>query len=55
MPSEKVYFVLEYLWRERGFDMLVELTAVDYLEYPEGDGSVRRGVCAARTRRPASG
>jgi NADH-quinone oxidoreductase subunit C len=34
VPSEKVYFVLEYLWREQGFDMLVEMTAVDYLEYP---------------------
>jgi NADH-quinone oxidoreductase subunit C len=34
VPSEKVYFVLEHLWRERGFDMLAELTAVDYLEYP---------------------
>jgi len=34
VPSEKVYFVLEYLWREQGFDMLVELTATDYLEYP---------------------
>ena len=32
-PSDKVYFILEYLWREQGFDMLVELTAVDYLEY----------------------
>jgi NADH-quinone oxidoreductase subunit C len=29
-----VYDVLEFLQRERGFDMLVELTAVDYLEYP---------------------
>jgi NADH-quinone oxidoreductase subunit C len=35
VPSDKVYFVLEYLWREQGFDMLAELTAVDYLEYPE--------------------
>lgn len=34
VPSEKVYFVLEYLWRESGFDMLAELTAADYLEYP---------------------
>jgi NADH-quinone oxidoreductase subunit C len=34
VPSGKVYFVLEHLWRECGFDMLVELTAVDYLEYP---------------------
>jgi NADH-quinone oxidoreductase subunit C len=34
VPSDKIYFVLEYLWREHGFDMLAELTAVDYLEYP---------------------
>ena len=24
-PSEKVYFVLEYLWRDCGFDMLIGL------------------------------
>jgi NADH-quinone oxidoreductase subunit C len=35
VPSGKVYFVLEFLWKEMGFDMLLELTAVDYLEYPE--------------------
>ncbi len=35
VPREKVYFVLEALWREHGFDMLVEMTAVDYLEYPD--------------------
>jgi NADH-quinone oxidoreductase subunit C len=40
--SEKVYFVLEHLWREQGFDMLVEMTAVDYLEYP--DATDRYGV-----------
>jgi NADH-quinone oxidoreductase subunit C len=34
VPSEKVYYVLEHLWRERGFNMLVEMTAADYLEYP---------------------
>ena len=34
VPREKVYFVLEHLWREQGFDMLAELTVVDYLEYP---------------------
>jgi NADH-quinone oxidoreductase subunit C len=33
--SEKTYFVLEHLWREHAFDMLAELTAVDYLEYPK--------------------
>jgi NADH-quinone oxidoreductase subunit C len=42
VPSEKVYFVLEHLWREQGFDMLVEMTAVDYLEYP--DATDRYGV-----------
>jgi NADH-quinone oxidoreductase subunit C len=42
VPPEKVYFVLECLWREHGFDMLVELTAVDYLEYP--DATDRFGV-----------
>lgn len=35
VPSDKVYFVLEFLWKELGFDMLLEITAVDYLEYPE--------------------
>jgi NADH-quinone oxidoreductase subunit C len=35
VPEDKVYPVLEYLLRELGFDMLVELTAVDYLDYPE--------------------
>jgi NADH-quinone oxidoreductase subunit C len=35
VPSAKAYFVLEFLWKEHGFDMLAELTAVDYLEYPE--------------------
>jgi NADH-quinone oxidoreductase subunit C len=34
VPRDKVYFVMEFLWREQGFDMLAELTAVDYLEYP---------------------
>jgi NADH-quinone oxidoreductase subunit C len=42
VPSDKVYFVLEHLWREQGFDMLVEMTAVDYLEYP--DATDRYGV-----------
>jgi NADH-quinone oxidoreductase subunit C len=34
VPRESVYFVLEFLWKECGFDMLVEMTAADYLEYP---------------------
>lgn len=32
VPQARVYAVLEYLKRS-GFDMLVEVTAVDYLEY----------------------
>jgi NADH-quinone oxidoreductase subunit C len=34
VPADNLYPLLEFLLRERGFDMLVELTAVDYLEYP---------------------
>jgi NADH-quinone oxidoreductase subunit C len=33
VPKNKLYPVLEFLKRERGFDMLAEMTAVDYLEY----------------------
>jgi NADH-quinone oxidoreductase subunit C len=35
VPSERVYSVLEHLWSQQAFDMLAELTAVDYLEYPK--------------------
>ena len=35
VPSDRVYFVLETLWRDWGFDTLMELTAADYLEYPK--------------------
>lgn len=35
VPSSKLYSVLEFMKNELGFDMLPELTAVDYLEYPE--------------------
>ena len=34
VPAGKLYAVLECLKGDRGFDMLVELTAVDYLHYP---------------------
>jgi NADH-quinone oxidoreductase subunit C len=34
VPADKLYVVLECLKREFGFDMLVDVTAVDYLEYP---------------------
>jgi NADH-quinone oxidoreductase subunit C len=34
VPSEKIYELLEFLKGEGGFDTLMDLTAVDYLEYP---------------------
>jgi NADH-quinone oxidoreductase subunit C len=37
-----VYAVLEFLKRDTGFDMLCDLTAVDYLHYP--DATDRFGV-----------
>jgi len=35
VPAERVYDFLEFLKNGCGFDMLAELTAVDYLRYPE--------------------
>ena len=35
VPAQQVYAFLECLKRECGFDMLAELTAVDYLHYPD--------------------
>src|SRR5438876_4263922 len=34
VPAEKVRAVLEVLKRDAGFDMLVDLSAADYLHYP---------------------
>ncbi len=41
-PTERLYELLEMLKSEYGFDMLFELTAVDYLYYP--DATDRYGV-----------
>ena len=49
VPSEKVYFVLEYLWRECGFDMLVGADGGRLSRIPEGDRSVWRDVRAVNT------
>ena len=35
VPSGKLYPVLECLRNEFGFDMLIDVTAADYLEYPD--------------------
>jgi NADH-quinone oxidoreductase subunit C len=42
VPASSLYPVLESLKRDDGFDMLAEITAVDYLEYP--DAADRFGV-----------
>lgn len=42
VPAEKLFALLEYLKADHGFDMLVDITAVDYLEYP--DATDRFGV-----------
>lgn len=42
VAAERVYELLETLKNEHGFDMLFELTAVDYLYYP--DATDRYGV-----------
>src|SRR5262245_26353235 len=42
VPAEKLYAVLEVLKRDAGFDMLVDLSAADYLHYP--DAKDRYGV-----------
>jgi NADH-quinone oxidoreductase subunit C len=35
VPAKVVHRVLEFLCRDKGFDLLVDVTAVDYLEYPD--------------------
>jgi NADH-quinone oxidoreductase subunit C len=34
VPAESAYEVLEFLKLKRGFDMLIDITCVDYLNYP---------------------
>jgi NADH-quinone oxidoreductase subunit C len=42
VPVDKVYVALEALKYHAGFDLLVDITAVDYLHYP--DATDRYGV-----------
>lgn len=35
VPAQSLYAVLQTLHDEHGFDMLIDITAVDYLEYPD--------------------
>ncbi len=34
VPAERIYEVLEFLKEKHGFDLLVDITCVDYLNYP---------------------
>jgi NADH-quinone oxidoreductase subunit C len=45
VPPDRVYAVLECLKNQAGFDLLVDVTAVDYLYYP--DAKDRFGVVYA--------
>jgi NADH-quinone oxidoreductase subunit C len=45
VPPERLHLVLECLKQDCGFDMLVDVTAVDYLHYP--DAKDRFGVIYA--------
>jgi NADH-quinone oxidoreductase subunit C len=47
VPADQVYTLLEFLKSQRGFDLLVDVTAVDYLHYP--DARDRYGVIYALT------
>ena len=42
VPAERLYTLLECLKHQAGFDLLVDVTAVDYLNYP--DAKDRFGV-----------
>ena len=47
VPAEKLYAVLGDLKDRHGFDMLVDITCVDYLNYP-GAGPFRAGLPVGR-------
>ncbi len=50
VPAESVRDVLEFLKEECGFDMLAELTAVDYLRYPGAKDRFGVVYCLLDTR-----
>ena len=35
VPADRLYDVLAFLKADCGFDMLTDITAIDYLEYPD--------------------
>ena len=50
VPAERVYAVLQCLKTECGFDMLAEMTAVDYLRYPNAKDRFGVVYCLLDTR-----
>jgi NADH-quinone oxidoreductase subunit C len=50
VPAERVRAVLECLKNECGFDMLAEMTAVDYLRYPNAKDRFGVVYCLLDTR-----
>ena len=49
VPAERVYAVLQCLKTECGFDMLAEMTAVDYLRYPNAKDRYGVAYCLLDT------
>lgn len=42
VPAEHLWYIMQYLKQDLGFDMLVDVTCIDYLNYP--DAQNRFGV-----------
>ncbi len=51
VPRACLYEALQFLQQECGFDMLVDITCVDYLHYRDGGGSLWPGLPAVQHRR----
>ncbi len=50
VPSESVFDALEYLKEQQGFDLLVDLTCVDYLHYRDATDRFGLVVSAGQHR-----
>lgn len=50
VPREHLYLVLQHLRDRFGFDMLIDITAVDYLHYPEAQHRFGVVYCLLNTQ-----
>ena len=48
VPVESLFEVLQTLKAKFGFDLLVDVTCVDYLQYRDAQGSIWHGVPAGQ-------